>query len=96
MTILNKTFEHFGLMLDSIKTNYSTISKNLPYPQSISSVNDEKIENVKCFRYLCDEIPHEECSKGDTEIALRISLSEAKFAQLKDKICNQNINLLRK
>ena len=94
--ILNKTFERFGLTINISKTktmiiNYDTTS--IPYPETIASLSEEKIENVKEFPYLGYTIKYDEATTGDKEIDLRIDLAESKFYELGGKLMNKKILL---
>ena len=60
------------------------------YPESIAELQNHVIENVKTFRYLGDEIKFDEPSTGTAEINLRISLAEAKFYELKNKLTRRS------
>ena len=61
------------------------------YPESIAELQNRGIENVKTFRYFGDEIKFDGPSTGTAEINLCISLAEAKFYELKNKITNHKI-----
>ena len=52
------------------------------YPESIVTLEDQPIENVKQFRYLGDEVRFDEPSTGDAESDLRISIAQAKFYEI--------------
>ena len=63
------------------------------YPESIAELQNQVIENVKTFRYLANKIKFDEPSTDTAEINLRISLAEAKFYELKNKLTNYKILL---
>ena len=99
LVILNDTFIRFHLQINIPKTktmiaNYKYInSEESTYPDSIVTLCDLAIENVKIFRYLGDDIKYNEPSTGDTEVELRISVAENKFSQLARTLCNRNTRL---
>ena len=56
--------------------NFKYVERNYnsTYPESIVTLEDQPIENVKQFRYLGDEVRFDEPSTGDAESDLRISI----------------------
>ena len=66
---------------------------NSTYPESIATLEDQPIENVKQFRYLGDEVRFHEPSTGDAEIDFRISIAQAKFYEIIEKLTNFKIHL---
>ena len=63
------------------------------YPESIAELDNLAIENVITFRYLGDEIKHDEPSTGDAEMNPRIILSQAKFYEIIKNLTNHRIYL---
>ena len=96
LNLLSTTFNRFHLNLNVSKTksmilNYQYIGLN--YPHSISSLNGEKIENVKTFKYLGSQIKYDEANTGDAELELRIDTAESKFYELGKQFLNYRIML---
>ena len=56
MKILHTVFEEFGLQINIGKTETMIWNWNEnidgPYPESILNLHNEKLNNVKCFKYL--------------------------------------------
>jgi len=100
LKILHSLFNRFGLHINIKKTktmifNFKYVEKefNSSYPESIVSLEDMPIENVKIFRYLGDEVKFDEPSTGDAEIDLRINIAQGKFYELIKKLTNFKIHL---
>ena len=47
------------------------------YPISIVKLNGKDVENVEVFLYLGRKIKYNEPTTGDTELKLRVNVSEA-------------------
>ena len=64
--------------------NFKYVERNYnsTYPESVVTLEDQPIENVKQFRYLGDEVRFDEPSTGDAESDLRISIAQAKFYEI--------------
>ena len=94
LEILHDIFQKFGLTVNIKKTKTMIFNHdNEDYPNSIVTLQNQKIENVKTFRYLGDEIKFDEPTTGDAELNLRISLAESKFFELIKKLTNHKIHL---
>ena len=100
LVLLHEIFSKYGLSINIKKTksmifNFEYIKEHYQstYPESIAELQNMTIENVKTFRYLGDEIKYDEPSTGSAEISLRISLAEAKFYELINKLTNYKIHL---
>ena len=97
--LLDETFKRYNLAINVSKTktmilNYKYINNdNSTYPEFLITLNNERIENVKVFRYLGDDIKFDEPGTGDAEIDLRIAVSEGKFYELIKKLQNHKILL---
>ena len=63
------------------------------YPESILSLDGEKIDNVKSFKYLGSQVQYNQPTTGDTEITCRIDMAEAKFYEHGKKLMNFKIHL---
>ena len=48
------------------------------YPASIATVREEKLENVKKFKYLGSQIHYKQATTGEAEITSRIDMAESK------------------
>ena len=79
LTILHSVLSKFGLHINIKRTKtmifkfkYVERNYNSTYPESIVTLEDQPIENVKQFRYLGDEVRFDEPSTGDAEIDLRM------------------------
>ena len=94
---LDEIFNQYHLSINIKKTKTMILNHkilagdNTPYPKSICNLNGFAIENVTTFRYLGDEIKHDEPSTGDAEIELRIDAAESKFYELSKKLLNYKI-----
>ena len=101
LVLLHEIFTKFGLSINIKKTktmifNFELIKEhydNMCYPESIVELDNIAIENVITFRYLGDEIKHDEPSTGDAEMNLRISLAQAKFYEIIKNLTNHKIYL---
>ena len=85
LELLDKTFKRFGLAINLSKTKTMIINYNRTtstYPETITLLNGENIENVKEFPYLGYTIKFDEATTGDTEIELRIDLAGSKFYEM--------------
>ena len=101
LVLLHDIFIKFGLSINIKKTktmifNFELVKENydnMCYPESIVELDNIAIENVITFRYLGDEIKHDEPSTGDAEMNLRISLAQAKFYEIIKNLTNHRIYL---
>ena len=66
---------------------------NHNYPESILSLDGERIDNVKTFKYLGSQVQYDQPSTGDTEITCRIDMAESKFYEHGKKLMNFRIHL---
>ena len=63
------------------------------YPTSIVKLNGNDVKNVEVFLYLGSKIKYNEPATGDTELELRVNVSEAKFYEHSQNFMNYKINL---
>ena len=96
-TLLNEVFAHFGLTINNIKTetmviNHSILDDAL-YSDSVITLQDVSLNNVKHFKYLGAVINYEEPNTGEAELNHRIQAANAKFAQMSNLLQNHNISL---
>ena len=102
LTILinDSVLSKFGLHISIKKTKtmifnfkYMERNYNSTYPESIVTLEDQPVQNVKQSRYLGDAVRFDEPSTGDAEIDLRISITQAKFYEIIKKLTNFKIHL---
>ena len=67
--------------------------ENRDYPLSIASLGDQKLDNVKTYRYLGAEIKYDEPTTGLAEMNLRSDAAEFKFYSLTKNLLNMKINI---
>ena len=94
--ILNTVFKRFKLKINIGKTKTMIYNFNGPdqeYPESILSLDGEKIDNVKTFKYLGSQVQYNQQTTGDTEITCRIDMAESKFYEHGKKLMNFKIHL---
>ena len=91
LNIINDTCKRFGLTLSFDKTKTQVFNNSeLANQETLFSINDEVIENVKAFTYLGQVITTID-NKDFTEY--RIARANAKFNELRSALCDYNINL---
>ena len=94
--ILNTVFKRFKLKINIGKTKTMIFNFNGnddEYPESILSLDGEKIDNVKTFKYLGSQVQYDQPNTGDTEITCRIDMAESKFYEHGKKFMNFKIHL---
>ena len=96
LNLLDETFEQYKLKINVSKTKtmiLNFIKESGEYPNTVSNLGGEEVENVEVFRYLGCHIRFDEANTGDAEINLRIDSAESKFYELGTKFMNFNIKL---
>ena len=94
LNLLNETFRRFHLTINCSKTKTMILNHHAEnYPETITSLNDIVIGNVKVFLYLGSQIHYNQPSTGEEELNLRIDSAENKFYSLGKKFMNHKINL---
>ena len=94
--ILNTVFKRFKLKINLGKTKTMIFNFNgadREYPESILSLDGEKIDNVKVFKYLGSQVQYDQPCTGDTELTCRIDMAESKFYEHGKKLMNFRIHL---
>ena len=94
--ILCETFGRYGLEINKSKTNTMILNHHLvsqQYPETIISIENTHIENVKVFKYLGCNIKYDEPSTGNSELEFRIDTAHNKFYELGKKMMNHRIHL---
>ena len=92
LNLLNETFKRFHLTINCSKTK-TMILNHREDPDTITSLNDIIIGNLKAFFYLGSRIHYNQPSTGDEELNLRIDSAEIKFYSLCKKFMSHKINL---
>ena len=92
LQILADLLEEYGLKLSLGKTetmisNYS----GHDYPESIVTLDGEKIKNSESFKLLGSKIRYNEPHTGDIEVSARIEAGRCKFAELRNLLTNRHI-----
>lgn len=91
LSILNETCKRFGLTISFKKTKTQAFkNKELAERESLFSIDKTPIENVKEFCYLGQIITN---SEDDPLTEYRVARANAKFNQLRDALCDYNINI---
>ena len=96
LSILDITLTRFKLEINLTKTKTMVLNhQNLsdPYPTSIIKLNGKDVENVEVFLYLGSKVKYNEPATGDTELELRVNVSEAKFYEHSQNFMNSKIYL---
>ena len=96
LKIMDRIFKRFMLKINVSKTKTMIFNFQGPqeeYPESFTALNNIAVENVKIFRYLGDQIKHDQPNTGDEEVSLRCSMAEVAFNIHKKKLTNQKILL---
>ena len=84
----------FGLVLSLDKTESMILNyQGSEYPDNIISINNNKIKNVKHFKYLGSTISFNEVGTSHREIKNRIGMAHGKFSELKKLLCNYHLKL---
>ena len=94
--ILCETFCCHGLEINKSKTKTMILNHQLTgeeYPETIVSIDNTPLDNVKIFKYLGCNIKYDEPSTGDSELEFRIDTAQNKFYELGKKMMNHKIHL---
>lgn len=92
--ILCDILARFGLVLSLDKTQSMILNyQGEEYPESILTINNQKIKNLKTFKYLGAMLSYNEPGTSGMEISHRIGMANAKFASLKKLLCNYHLKL---
>ena len=94
--LLDQVFTRYRLKINSFKTKtmiFNQQYEDREYPTSIASLGDQKLENVKSYRYLGAEIKHDEPTTGPAEMNLRSDAAECKFYSLAKNLLNMKVNI---
>ena len=95
--LLHNVFSEFGLQINPEKTK--TMIWNWDdevdgrYPDSIITVNNTKLDNVKIFKYLGVWMTYNDMHIGDQELEHRINTAKASFAQNKSVLVDKNVDM---
>ena len=96
LRVLEEVFKRFRLAMNVGKTKTMIYNYQGPvedYPASIATVREEKVENVKKFKYLGSQIHYKQATTGEAEITSRIDMAESKFYEHGKKFMNYRIKL---
>ena len=96
LRVLDEVFKRFRLAMNVGKTKTMIYNYQGPvedYPASIATVREEKVENVKKFKYLGSQIHYKQATTGEAEITSRIDMAESKFYEHGKKFMNYRIKL---
>ena len=96
LDLITSIFASYHLTLNTTKTKSMILNQQymkFEYPKSIITCKGKPIENVKIFKYLGSQIKYDEPLTGNTEIDMRIDVSECKFYELGKNLFNQKIML---
>ena len=63
------------------------------YPESLLSINNAIIDNVKEFKYLGSTVTYNEPGTSTSELNQRVGMATGKFSQMKKILCNYHIKL---
>ena len=94
--LLFKVFERYNLQINLIKTKTMIFNhqySNEDYPNTISTLNQMPIENVKIYDYLGCVIKYDEPSACEAELQLRIDAAQSKFYEVGKYLMNFRIAL---
>ena len=92
--ILSNLLNRFGLVISISKTKTMILNyKGDDYPETILSIGNEKIDNVKEFVYLGSLVTFNEPGVADSEVNRRIGMALNKFSEIKKLLCNYRIHL---
>ena len=92
--LLSDIFSRFGLTISIDKTKTMIMNyKGDLYPESLLSINNNTIDNVKEFKYLGATVAYNEPGTSTSELNQRIGMAVGKFAQMKKILCNYHLKL---
>ena len=80
--ILCKTFCNYGLEINKSKTKTMILNHQLTaeeYPETIVSIDNTPLNNVKVFKYLGCNIKYDEPSTGEAELEFRVDTAQNKI-----------------
>ena len=93
LNLLNETFHRYQLEINTGKTKTMIMNCDGDYPDSISQLEGENIDNVKTFCYLGCKIHYKQETTGDDELSLRKESANCRFYSLSKKFFNRKIIL---
>ena len=96
LRILNNVFQRYRLSVNVGKTKtmiYNFHGSDDDYPDSVATLGDIAVNNVKEFKYLGCLIHYNQTTTGDAEITSRIDMAEAKFYEHGKKFMNHRVKL---
>ena len=92
--ILADLLSRFGLVLSLDKTKSMILYyQGDEYPDNIITIKQQKIKNVKKFKYLGAMLSYNQPGTSNAEISHRIGMANAKFASMKKLLCNYHLKL---
>ena len=94
--VLQDLLSRFGLVISIDKTKtmiFNWKGDESQYPETIITINNIAIENVKQFVYLGSSISYSEPGTSDKELDRRIGMAHSKFAEMKKVLCNYHLKL---
>ena len=95
LNLLNKTFRRYQLEINTRKTKTTILNFDGEYPDSISNLEGNVIDNVKIFRYLGCKIHYKQEATGEDELSLRKESANCRLYALSKKFFNRKIILAR-
>ena len=75
--------------------NYET-SEVDPYPKTVITFQEKKVENVETLRFLGSQINFKEIGTGDVELDYRIQSANGKFHEFKNVFQNPRLHITTK
>ena len=93
LNLLNETFRRYQLEINTDKTKTMILNFDGEYPDSISNLEGNVIDNVKIFRYLGCKIHYKQETTGDDELSLRKESASCRLYALSKKFFNRKIIL---
>ena len=98
LQLLDKTFSDFGLLTNPSKTqttllNFTNCNKNLPFPKTFATINNEQIENTEHCKFLGSHAHENQPSTGDFEIAYRKQMAQQAFEANRKLFKNHRVSL---
>ena len=93
LNLLNETFRRYQLEINTDKTKTMILNFDGEFPDSISNLEGNDIDNVKIFRYLGCKIHYKQEMTGDDELSLRKESANCRLYALSKKFFNRKIIL---